>query len=397
MRSTTVLFFLCFLAILIAANPIDPLASDNEPRGTHLKKRDLDDTDSSTHSHAPFKRSPVGTTPPKKKTPLVTNLPKKPVTQKKPPTKVPPTKVPNPTKVPPGTKTKGPVACPLPKKRPGKTTGKSRRDLERRCADSAEWTKYNGKGVGYLATYETKHKAGANKATEAAIKKILQEEYFSVQTKEQSVDVNLRDYMTKKLSIPAASLLNGYTQYETYSCKPPADGQPTTMLKLRRFMLEHCKVPVAYRNLYDAQNGVILADSNFAEKDTNAARTDIKRPSLSDLLFLQYQEQAGTSPVTKLRYLARLKIVNADTATIIEEAHARSDAPADNEIPGWKKWTMAAHKKVIETLVGTDNGKAAPFILMDWAGYLAKKSLVAVHTDIEPGSKSKYMILEFSA
>jgi len=410
MRSTSVLFFLCFLAVLIAANPIAGPTEDGEHRGTQLKRRDLEDADSITPIHHPFdKRTPVvtgkktGKTTKKKTTPKgPTGRPKGPQVKPKAPKAKP--------KKNPKTPKKDPIACPLPKKngakggRGKKTTGKARRDLERRCSNppSAKWTTFNTKGAGYLATYETKRAAGANKATEAAIQKVLDEEYFPVATKNVGADVNLRDYMSRVLQIPAASLTSGYTQYETFSCKPPENAETLSTVKLRIYMQNKCNIPSAYRNQFDATNGVILADSNFANKDTNRARTDITaKPALSDLLFLQYKKLATAAgvPVTKLRYIARVKIVNEDTAAMITEAHAHADAPADNVIAGWKKWSMsnAKQKKVIETLAGTDNGKASPFILQDWAGHLAKKSIVAVHTDIEPTSKAKYMIWEFSA
>ena len=56
--------------------------------------------------------------------------------------------------------------------------------------------------------------------------------------------------------------------------------------------------------------------------------------------------------VANLRYLFQAKIINVGTGLVIEEAHARPDAPADNVIPGWKKWAMsdARHKDVIYAL-----------------------------------------------
>jgi len=395
MRSTSVLFFLLFVAVLIAANPIAGPTEHDERRGTQLKRRDLGDADFITPLHAPFnKRTPVKTS----KTTKKKTTPKSPKAGPKGP-KTRPKKNPK--------NAKDSIACPLRKSgaKPGggKKTGKSRRDLERRCSStpSTKWTTYNTKGAAYLATYETKRAAGANKATEAAIQKVLDEEYFPVATKNVGADVNLRDYMSRVLQIPAASLTSGYTQYETFSCKPPENAESLSTVRLRIYMQNKCNIPSAYRNQFDATNGVILADSNFANNDTNRARADLTpKPALSDLLFLQYKKlatAAGVS-VTKLKYIARVKIVNVDTAAMITEAHAHADAPADNVIAGWKKWSMLKleHKEMIETFAGTDNGKASPFILQDWAGHLKRKSIVAVHTDIEPTSGAKYMIWEFS-
>jgi len=405
MRSTSVLFFLCFFAVLIAANPIAAPTEGDEHRGTQLSKRDLEDADSITHTHAPFdRRTPVrnGKTGKTGKTTKKTT-PKGP---KKTTPKGPKSKPKQTTKGPKNAK--DPIACPL--RKPGaktvggkKTTGKSRRDLERRCAGtpSVKWKTYNTKGAGYLQAYEGKRTAGANKGTEAAAQKVLDEEYFAKKQEGESADVNLRDYMNKVLKIDADSLTSGYTQYETYSCKPPPNAESLSVVKLGMYMNKNCNKPAAYRNLFDTKNGVILAESNFAEKDTNRARTDLTtKVSLSDILFLQYKKQAAADggSIPKLRYLAQVKVVGTDSGEMMVEAHAHVNAPADNVIPGWKKWLMsdAKQKEVLVTLLGTDNGKTSAFILQDWAGYLAKKSIVAVHTNIEPTSKAKYMIWEFS-
>jgi len=408
MRSTSVLFFLCFLAVLIAANPIAGPTEDGEHRGTQLKRRDLEDADSITPIHGPFdKRTPVvtgkktGKTTKKKTTPKgPTGRPKGPQVKPKGPKAKP--------KKDPKTPKKDPIACPLPKKngakggRGKKTTGKARRDLERRCGStpSAMWTEYYKNGTKALEAYEAMRAARVNKDSETDIQKVLNEEYFAVPQENQGVDPNLRDYMNRVLHV-TGGLDSGFTQYETYSCKPPQN--PKT--KPSMHLLSQCSgVKVAYRNQFDVTRGVIHAEFNYASQDTHKKLKDIPlRPALSDILFLQYKKlaEAAGKPVRNLKFIARVKIENPQTGALITEAHKRRDAPEDNVIPGWKVWRISdvtgPGNEVVKTLAASDNGKASVFILSDWAGYLAGKSIVAVHTYIMPPAGAKYMIWEFSA
>jgi len=268
---------------------------------------------------------------------------------------------------------------------------------------SALWKIYNSKGAGYLNAYESKRTTGANKATEAMVKKVLQDEYVSVSTKDHGINVHLRGYVSRVLGLPAASLATGYTRYETYSRKPPPNAKSLSIFHLRLWIVNNHIIEMPYCNSFDAEHGVIVADANFAYMDTNKDRTDLSlKLTLSDVLFLQYKEQSEAVipnvPLRKLRYLVRANITNEGTGKVMEEAHALPNAPADNEIAGWKRWTLAdpIHKEVIETLSGTDNGKASLFILQDWAGHLGQKSVAAVHTCVNPDNNAKNMIWEFS-
>jgi len=174
----------------------------------------------------------------------------------------------------------------------------------------ALWKAYNSKGAGYLDAYEVKRAAGANKATEARIKKAVQEVYLSVRPKDHGTNIVLRGYMSRVLELPAASLTKGYTRYETYSRKPPPNAESLSTFNLRLWIIKNKITYFQFIRCYKRSN---LAEVNFAYKDTNRVRTDVTlKPALSDILLLQYKEQtealSPNVPLTKLRYLVQANI-----------------------------------------------------------------------------------------
>ena len=283
----------------------------------------------------------------------------------------------------------GPAATDIPPLESKKSTN------SRAAQTSALWRAYCLKGAAYVNAYEAKRGVGMNQATKGMVATVVENKYHCIWTKLCGTPTELREYMETMLGIPAASLVNGYARCETYPGKPLPHSDPQSTFRARLWVLKSGLGSLAYTNLYDSENGVILAEDNFAVRDKiGSAQMSIRKQCCQTYCYVRN----ANMPPTNLHYLIQARIVNKDTQKVMEEAHAHPDAPTDNVVAGWKKWVVgvAKHRDVIFTLAGTDNGKTSLFILKDWAGHLNRKSIVAVHTYIEPKSKAKHMCWEFS-
>ena len=119
---------------------------------------------------------------------------------------------------------------------------------------SALWKAYRSKGAKCLNAYDVQRVAGANKSTEVGVQKFVREEYFSVRSKNQGINTDLREYMSELLGIPPASM-NTYSLYEGWG---PPDSKP---LSLQIWMIDS-PGPPAYTNFFDCETGVIIANNS---------------------------------------------------------------------------------------------------------------------------------------
>jgi hypothetical protein len=134
--------------------------------------------------------------------------------------------------------------------------------------------------------------------------------------------------------------------------------------------------------------------NNFREQDTVAKAAQV---GWNVVAFEQYKESKGSDSPTDLQFIMRFHIDNKVTNAVLKDAytsHGMTDLAGQDDIE-WTRWAAddeKCGKDVVLTLLGTDNGKGAAFILIDYKKTLNKK-IVAVNTRRQEGEWA--MVIEY--
>lgn len=149
---------------------------------------------------------------------------------------------------------------------------------------------------------------------------------------------------------------------------------------------------VAFENVYAP--GVIVAVNNFKTEDPVAAANQV---AWNVVAFEQYKEFKGTDAPTDLQFVMRFHIDNDVTIAVLADVYNSHELAAQAALDDieWTRWAAddQCGMDVILSLLGTDNGKGAAFILIDYKTTLGK-NIVAIYTRRQEGQWA--MVVEYA-
>ncbi|KAL8787071.1 MAG: hypothetical protein Q9213_002413 [Squamulea squamosa] len=146
---------------------------------------------------------------------------------------------------------------------------------------------------------------------------------------------------------------------------------------------------VAYYNIFDTYNGVIIAEGNQRASDSQKALP------WSELMYQTWHlaEQKANAlasknhppggPISNLRSVVQHIIHNKGTQQVIKAAYeANGWVPGYDGPEEWRKWTEQdmATKRFFFGLLGTDNVKGTVWLLNDHANEIGRKDISAIWT-----------------
>ncbi|KAJ6572812.1 hypothetical protein DFH09DRAFT_1460819 [Mycena vulgaris] len=177
-----------------------------------------------------------------------------------------------------------------------------------------------------------------------------------------------------------ASLFNTVTVGGPDLPKPLFSALPDTLHRVEN------EGTVAYELIFTP--GVIVASYSFKEDDPIRPRT--AQVNWDVIAMELYKDFKGVDGPTDLRFVMRLHIVNPVTIGVLEELYANSQMSAQasaNDIE-WTQWDANDGKcgtDAVLTLLGTDNGSGAGFMLIDYHATLGGKRIINVYTRRQNG------------
>ncbi|KAL8998979.1 MAG: hypothetical protein Q9169_002085 [Polycauliona sp. 2 TL-2023] len=183
-----------------------------------------------------------------------------------------------------------------------------------------------------------------------------------------SLDTNI--YKTVDKSIAQDLLNHGFSAMDSgkYTMASVSSEHPTNPLS----------GPVAFQNLSNTEEGVIIAIYNYNRFDL------YRKLPWSEIIYQTYSElvarQFGQS-VTKLRTIVRRNVANDHTARVLWACYGARKIPIRNN-PVWIKWTEAGHRFLWQGLLGTDNVRSVVWLLNDHAQAFGKKTITEIWTRI---------------
>ncbi|KAL8852098.1 MAG: hypothetical protein Q9221_003028 [Calogaya cf. arnoldii] len=134
----------------------------------------------------------------------------------------------------------------------------------------------------------------------------------------------------------------------------------------------------AYQNMFNTQDGAIIATSNDRAKDSQ------KRLFWSDVVFHNYVEEMQPSEsLSTLRAVFQVTITNRGTIQVAKAAYAAQQPPLDFGSHGWKDWTLAKQPYFFYAFLGTDNVKGMAHLLTDHSVALGKKTITKIRTRLD--------------
>ncbi|KAI4269894.1 MAG: hypothetical protein L6R38_007298 [Xanthoria sp. 2 TBL-2021] len=136
--------------------------------------------------------------------------------------------------------------------------------------------------------------------------------------------------------------------------------------------------PVAFQNLFNTEEGVIIANYNYNRFDL------YRKLHWSEIIYQTYLELVKRQPgqsVTNLRAIVRHNLANDHTLRVLWTGYDARKIPIKN-YPLWVKWTEAEQKYLWQGLLGTDNVRGVVWLLNDHAQALGKKTIMEIWTRI---------------
>ncbi|KAL9005629.1 MAG: hypothetical protein Q9188_001585 [Gyalolechia gomerana] len=130
----------------------------------------------------------------------------------------------------------------------------------------------------------------------------------------------------------------------------------------------------AYQNLFNANDGVIIATSNFRKQDTQ------KKLQWSDIVYQIYRRnlEPGQS-LSDLQAVIQVDIVNSGTRNVARSAYQSIglDINTDEE---WRRWTITDQTFWFIGFLGTDSVKGTVWLLHDHPNEIGKKVITEIWT-----------------
>ncbi|KAL8768912.1 MAG: hypothetical protein Q9209_004967 [Squamulea sp. 1 TL-2023] len=143
----------------------------------------------------------------------------------------------------------------------------------------------------------------------------------------------------------------------------------------------------AYYNIFDTKNGVIIADANWRNDDSQ------KTLQWSELMYQTWalanvtaiaHAAAGKGggpggPISNLRSVVRAIVTNKGTRGAFEAAYkANGLVPGQDGPDDWQQWTEYSHRNFFWDMLGTDNIKGVIWLLNDHAAEIGKKEITKI-------------------
>ena len=137
-----------------------------------------------------------------------------------------------------------------------------------------------------------------------------------------------------------------------------------------------------YRNAFNPRQGVIIAENNF--------KSATETTHWSEVVFTLWHAYTWhRGDPSNLNYIVRNNVENADTKSIIYEAHWRAGKPLSDSI---RLWREGFENDAFFALLGTPNGKGVARMLADYNHALKRKTIQGIYT-VMSKDKQLHMIL----
>ncbi|KAL8772387.1 MAG: hypothetical protein Q9203_004723 [Teloschistes exilis] len=148
-----------------------------------------------------------------------------------------------------------------------------------------------------------------------------------------------------------------------------------------------------YQNVFDTNQGIIIADANFRSFDTN-----LKLP-WSEIIYNLWhlaveeadhqhaldQTHPPGGPISNLKYIIQHIVVNQESLNVLELAYQRNGYTYDDgsaEVAMWWPWSEEDPdtRYWFYALLGTENVKGAMWLLNDHSLEMGKKEITKIWT-----------------
>ncbi|KAI4188520.1 MAG: hypothetical protein L6R41_002082 [Letrouitia leprolyta] len=130
----------------------------------------------------------------------------------------------------------------------------------------------------------------------------------------------------------------------------------------------------AYQNLFNTNDGVIIATSNFRKEDMQ------KKLQWSDIVYQIYHRSLEPGQAfSDLQAVIQVDVVNTGAYNVARSAYASTglNINADNV---WRRWTMNDQRFHFYSFLGTDSVKGTVWLLHDRPNELRKKVITEIWT-----------------
>ena len=129
-----------------------------------------------------------------------------------------------------------------------------------------------------------------------------------------------------------------------------------------------------YQNLFNANDGVIIATYNWRPEDLQ------KKLQWSEIVYQTYlRNMAPGQSISRLQTVIQVDVVSPGTFLIAKQAYQSIGLDATTD-EGWRKWTLADQQYFFYALLGTDNIKGTVWLLNDHPTTIGKKVITEIWT-----------------
>ncbi|KAJ6545227.1 hypothetical protein B0H19DRAFT_1266691 [Mycena capillaripes] len=130
--------------------------------------------------------------------------------------------------------------------------------------------------------------------------------------------------------------------------------------------------------------GLMAVASAFRNLDPVAVDDQI---NLNIIAMELYKAFKGGAPPTDLQFVLRFNIANSVTQASIESVYTGNARAAEvaEEDTEWVRWDVNTYRDDVAMLLGTDNGLASTFLLVDYKTTIGGKTVAAVLTRRQAG------------
>ncbi|CAO1599124.1 hypothetical protein XANCAGTX0491_002867 [Xanthoria calcicola] len=134
-----------------------------------------------------------------------------------------------------------------------------------------------------------------------------------------------------------------------------------------------------YLNIFDTKNGILIADANFREDDSQ------RKLNWSELMYQTWAlaniTGDGGGPISNLRSILRSEVVNKGTKAAFKLAYQNNRLqPGDDGPEDWREWNESSHGSFFLDLLATDNVKGVVWLLTDHAAEMGRKEITSIYS-----------------
>ncbi|KAL8922222.1 MAG: hypothetical protein Q9208_005301 [Pyrenodesmia sp. 3 TL-2023] len=145
---------------------------------------------------------------------------------------------------------------------------------------------------------------------------------------------------------------------------------------------------LAYMNVVDTANGVIIAMGNWRDSDQQKSLQwselmyqtwQLAQVEADKLAKLDKPHRPG-KPISNLQSVVQHTIVNQGTLEVLEAAYKAAGYPIGQGDTTWQRWTETDTQFFFFGLLGTDNCKGTVWLLNDHSAEIGKKMVSVIWT-----------------